>query len=134
MKLTTRSKYKFFGLLAIGLSLFAVGSAFAANQSLGDIATNVTNSFEGFGKLLIAVSYVAGIGFTLAAIFKFKQHKDNPTQIPLGTPIALLVIGIVLVFLPMLFGPAGQTVFGSGAEVKTGGFQGQGVSSLPGAK
>ena len=34
------------------------------------------------------------------AIFKFKQHKDNPTQVPVGTPVAMLAISAALVFLP----------------------------------
>ncbi|MFZ1021349.1 MAG: hypothetical protein WCE82_10870 [Halobacteriota archaeon] len=32
-----------------------------------------------------------GVGFIIAAIYKFWQSKLNPTQIPIGTPIALLV-------------------------------------------
>ncbi|QLH41352.1 MAG: hypothetical protein HWD59_00515 [Coxiellaceae bacterium] len=91
----------------------------------------VTDSFSGIGKLMIAISYVAGIAFVLASIFKFKQHKDNPTQIPLGTPLAMLVIGIVLVFLPMIFGPAGVTLFGTGA--KSGEVKGGGFSEIPGS-
>lgn len=120
-------------LVAAG-ALFFTGYALAVDQDLGGIAQNITGSFENIGKLMIAISYVAGIAFAIASIFKFKQHKDNPTQIPLGTPLALLVIGIVLVFLPMLFGPAGQTIFGSGADTATGGFKGEGVSKIPGAK
>lgn len=120
-------------LLVAAVACFYAGHAFAAEApagSIGEMATRVTQSFEGIGKLMIAISYLAGIGFVLAAIFKFKQHKDNPTQIPLGTPLAMLVIGIVLVFLPAIFGPAGKSIFGDAA--KPGGFQGQGTSGLPG--
>jgi len=48
------------------------------------------------------------------AIAKFKQHKDNPTQIPIGTPIALLFIGAALLFLPTILQIAGGTIFGDG--------------------
>ena len=88
----------------------------AGGIGIGDLADNVTEQFSQVGRLMIAISYVAGIAFAIAAIFKFKQHKDNPTQITLGTPLAMLTIGVLLVFLPLLFGPAGFTIFGESSE------------------
>ncbi|WP_218814857.1 type IV secretion protein IcmD [Rickettsiella endosymbiont of Dermanyssus gallinae] len=81
-------------------------------DNLGAIATTLTSSFEGVAKLITAGAYMAGIGFAMASMLKFKAHKDNPTQIPIGTPIALLFIGAALIFLPNIFGIAGQTIFG----------------------
>ena len=101
-----------------------------AATDLGGVASNVTTAFTSIAYLMIAVAYVAGLGFGVAAIFKFKQHKDNPTQIPLGTPIALLVVAIALVFLPAFFKPAGQTLFV--ATTGAGGPSGQGAQNLPG--
>jgi intracellular multiplication protein IcmD len=109
------------------------GTIFATDsyQSIGTLATNVTSSFQSLVQLMIAVSYLLGVGFSGAAIFKFKQHKDNPTQIPIGTPIALLVVGIMLIFLPGLVGPIGQTIFGSNVGEMTGGPTGTGAN-IPG--
>ncbi len=121
--------------------LFCSATAFAAAAgsdapknvtTIQDIAGNITGSFDALGQLMIAVAYLAGIGFTIASIFKFKQHKDNPTQIPIGTPLAMLVIGIVLIFMPMIIKPAGTTIFGAKASQSgAGGFKGGGVSALP---
>jgi intracellular multiplication protein IcmD len=99
-------------LLALGTaaSLYA-GHAFAA-MDIGTVATNITGTFAGIAKLITAMAYVAGMAFALAAVMKFKQHKDNPTQIPIGTPIALVFIAAALIFLPTIFGIAGQTLFG----------------------
>src|SRR5689334_3494979 len=103
-------------LLTVAIACFYTGAIFASsNEGIGDIAERVTTSFQQLGQLMIAVSYLAGIAFAIAGIFKFKQHKDNPTQIPLGTPIALLVIGILLIFLPSFIKPAGTTLFGQDA-------------------
>jgi intracellular multiplication protein IcmD len=114
--------FKFLGFFLV-LAALVIDQAYgAATKDIGMIATDITNSFSGIGQLIIAASYIAGFGLTLASIFKFKQHKDNPQQVPMGTPVALLVIGIVLVFLPALFGPAGQTIFGDDAIA--GGFKG----------
>jgi len=115
----------------IALSPAFVVTAFGADSGAGnlsDVATNVLGSFGALAKLITAAAYVAGFGFAFAAILKFKAHKDNPQQIPVGTPIALLFVGAALIFLPTLFGITGSTVFGSGATV--GGVGGQ--YSVPG--
>ncbi|OGT06130.1 MAG: hypothetical protein A2X78_02040 [Gammaproteobacteria bacterium GWE2_37_16] len=109
-----------FALISVG-GLYAA-QAIAAENNLGNLASGVTGSFTGIGSLMIATSYLAGIGFAIAAIFKFKQHRDNPTQIPIGTPLALLIIGIVLIFFPGIIKPAGTTIFGSSNTA--GGFSG----------
>ena len=105
-----------------------------STTGIGGLADNITSQFAQIGKLMIAISYIAGVAFAIAAIFKFKQHKDNPTQITLGTPLAMLAIGIMLVFLPLLFGPAGYTVFKEEAEKGAGGFLGGGAMEIPGAQ
>lgn len=105
------------------VGLVFVGTAFADSQNLGAVAQNITGSMKDVAELITAAAYVAGLGFAVAAILKFKAHKDNPQQIPVGTPIALLFIAAALIFLPSLLGVSGQTVFGSGAEAgKTSGF------------
>ena len=109
-----------FALISVG-GLYAA-QAIAAENNLGNLASGVTGSFTGIGSLMIATSYLAGTGFAIAAIFKFKQHRDNPTQIPIGTPLALLIIGIVLIFFPGIIKPAGTTIFGSSNTA--GGFSG----------
>lgn len=103
----------------------------AASDNLGTLASNVTQSYENIGKLMVSTAYLAGIGFGIAAIFKFKQHKDNPTQIPVGTPFTLLAVSAALVFLPGLYAPLGSTIFGSDSH-PGGGYTGGGASSIPG--
>ncbi|KTD35160.1 hypothetical protein [Legionella israelensis] len=83
---------------------------------LGDMASFIRGSFVALARLLTAVSYIAGLAFIIAAIAKFKQHKDNPTQIPIGTPLALSVIALALVFFPTILGIVGETVFGEHAS------------------
>ena len=69
--------------------------------------------------LLTAMAYVAGIGFAMMGLFKLKAHKDNPTQVPLGQPLTLLVISAGLVFLPSLIKTAGTTIWGD-SKIATG--------------
>jgi intracellular multiplication protein IcmD len=115
-------------MLAI-LSFFTMGAVWAAATGtstgaggIGDIADNIRTSFGEIAKLITAAAYVMGFGFVMVAIFKFKQHKDNPQQHPIGGPIAMLFLGIALIFLPTLISTTGTTVFGSAAS--PGGIEG----------
>lgn len=96
------------------MGLFAASHCFAdADWTIGDVASHITQSFTALAKLITAGSYLSGLGFSIGAIMKFKQHKDNPTQIPIGTPIAMLFIAACLLFLPSLLDVTGGTMFGS---------------------
>jgi len=89
-----------------------IGSGLAQTQkSLSDIA-----------KLITAGSYVAGLGFAVAAIAKFKAHKDNPTQEHISQPIVFLFVAAALIFLPGIFKSAGGTLYDGAtqAEVAAG--------------
>jgi len=120
--------------LIVAVCLFFTGYALADNVTLGTLAENVTKSFQQLGKLMTATAYISGFGFAIAGIFKFKQHKDNPTQIPMGAPISLLAVGIILIFLPGIIRPTGMTIFNDEAGLNTtaGGFTGQGAVNMPG--
>ena len=104
------------GLLA--LACFMVGTAaFAAISGVGSVAAQVTSNVASIARLITAASYVAGMAFAVGAIVKFKADKDNPTQIPIGTPIALLFVGAALIFIPSVFRVGGATLFGSSGSV-----------------
>lgn len=121
--------------VAIVLLSFCVSSyVYADNVTIGQIARNIMGSFQDLGELMIAMAYLSGFGFTVSAVFKFKQHKDNPTQIPVSTPLALLFVGIVLIFLPGIIKPTGFTIFGTDAKLDdmAGGFTGDGAIHIPG--
>lgn len=101
----------------------------AEAQTFGSIAANITGSFASIVKLITGISYLAGVGFGAAGIMKFKQHKDNPTQIPLGQPVALLFISAALIWLPMLIQSAGVSIFGAsgGTSAGAGGASGRDI-------
>lgn len=110
-------------------SLFIISDlALAGGSDIGGLADNVTSNIQAIAKLITAASYVAGVGFALAGMVKFKAHRDNPTQVPLSAPIVLLAVAAGLVFLPSIIGTAGETVFGG--DQATGGASGQGIESF----
>ena len=123
--ISVRHLFKIFITLAIvGAGFYAdiafagsSGSTTATGTDLGTVANQVRTNFSNIAELITASSYVAGLGFAISAILKFKAHKDNPTQIPVGTPIALVFIAAALLFTPSLFSTAGYTLFSSGGTI-----------------
>jgi len=117
---TSMSKsYKLWLTSAVCFGVLALVSQEAAATStltVGGMASSISGSLTNLAKLITAGSYLAGLGFFIGAIMKFKQHKDNPTQIPIGTPIALVFIAAALLFMPSILGVTGSTLFGTGAK------------------
>ena len=103
-------------LLAGAILCLCVGTAFAVS-GIGSVAANVTSNLSNIAKLITAGSYVAGFGFAVGAVVKFKAHKDNPTQIPISMPIALLFVAAALIFIPSVFRSTGVTLFGGTSGV-----------------
>ena len=106
-------------LLCLSLPITSVAATVGAtegHQTAGQVAKNIHGSFGKIAQLITASAYLLGLALVVGSIMKFKQHKDNPTQVPIGTPIALLIIGASLLFLPSVLGVTGKTIFGSKAE------------------
>ncbi len=97
----------------IGMLALLNQEALASGTNIGTMASSLYGTFGKIGQLITGGSYIAGLGFSIGAIMKFKQHKDNPTQIPIGTPVALVFIAAALLFLPSILAVTGQTMFGT---------------------
>lgn len=98
------------------LVLLTTTLAIAAEESAGGIAGivgNVNTALESLITLFSQISFFAGFLFVVFGIWKFKQHKDNPTQITVGTPITMVAIGTALMFVGNFISPLGETLFGS---------------------
>jgi intracellular multiplication protein IcmD len=106
---------KTIGYFCTSLLFFYINPVMADDATLGSIATTITQSFSGLSKLITAGAFLAGIGFAMAAILKFKAHRDNAQQVPIGAPIALLFVAAALMFLPTVYGSIGVSVFGTEA-------------------
>jgi intracellular multiplication protein IcmD len=106
---------RLFVWMASILLIMMAGSLYAATPlTVGNMASSITESFANLTKLITGGCYLAGLAFAVTAVMKFKQHKDNPTQIPIGTPVALVFIAAALLFMPSILNVAGYTMFGSG--------------------
>lgn len=126
--MTIQKKIKKFVQGSVSFSLILYPEGIFAVSTLGDIASNIVTSFVSIVHLITAVAYIAGIAFGMSAILKFKQHKDNPTQITVGQPLSLLLISAALVWMPMLIQSTGVSLFGSsGTGSNTGTVSGRDI-------
>lgn len=113
-------------LCAGGMGLYCIGAlvygASATPVGIATIAETAKSNLGAVAELITAGSYVAGMGFAVAAVVGFKAHKDNPTQSPISKPIALLFVAASLLFIPAVFQSTGATLFGgSGKQAGIGG-------------
>ncbi len=108
-----------FAIMTVGFVFFA-GDAMAGGttKNIGGIASLITTSFTAVTKLITATAYLAGMGFSVGSIIKFKAHKDNPAQVPIGQPVGLLIVAAALLFLPTILGVTGTTIFGTTAKTQ----------------
>lgn len=65
----------------------------AVAGSLANMAESITDSYGAVTQWVTLLSYLAGLAFSISAILKFKQHKDNPTEAP-GTKLAGVVMAL----------------------------------------
>lgn len=105
------------GVVSFGLLLLICQDANAAGAvTIDTMATTIKKSIETLIEVIKYGAYIAGVGFLVGGILKFKQHKDNPTQVTVGQPIALILIAGALLFMPTLIEVAKTGMFGEQAE------------------
>lgn len=97
------NKCSFYALWGIFLlSMAAVGEAHAG-ATVETVAENiVTQSFR-LPALVSTSAYILGLILGVSAIFKLKEHVDNPSQVPLRTPLIRLLGGGALFALPVIY-------------------------------
>ncbi len=100
--------------LCLGTLVYA--GAASGGVGIGKLASTVQTNFNAVAKFITAASYIAGMGFGVGAVLKFKAHKDNPTQVQLSHAIVLLFISAALLFIPSVFSTVGKTLFATSGE------------------
>ena len=86
----------------------------AGAYGLKQVFCTVLNSFDNIADLIGGFAYVMGMGFGVAAVLKFKQHRDAPTQVQIGHPLMYLTTSVGLIYFPSLITESAESVFSSG--------------------
>lgn len=104
-------------IYSVGLISTCLGTSAFSQVSLEQVVQNVNVQSVSLAAIISDVSLVAGIGFLFAALFKFDQHKKNPTQVPIGQPLTLLLISAMLTCVPVVMPMLQAAIFGDGVSV-----------------
>lgn len=78
--------------ISVGVALALATSPVGAPARAQTAAEDIAQKFSNLTTLITAASYIVGLGFSIGAILQFKMHKDNPQQVPIGTPVALIAL------------------------------------------
>ena len=111
-----KGKFKSVILGALVMSTSSLYASTSSSSGIAGIADSVASNLSSVAELISQVAFVAGLGFFVSSVFKFKQHKDNPTQVPIGTPMSMLAIAAALMFMANFIAPLGETLFGADAQ------------------
>ena len=107
------SLYFMFGVFLLVLAFLCPHVVLADDKSgLSGLEGNIKAAGTSILGILKICATIAGVGFILTSLFKFDQHKKNPTQIPMGQPLTLLVIGACLLVLPYIVNTLQSTIGG----------------------
>ena len=106
-----KTYYRLTFIVTSFLTLLAIPSlSFAAADDIATIVGNLMDPMQGLAHMLNLASVICGAGFLMASALQYKNHRDNPQEVPLSRPITYLLLGLALVILPYF------TMISSGAS------------------
>jgi len=88
--------------LILALATVTLGPSSAHAAGLGASLQSFLTSLNNTPRLVQTVAYIAGIAMGIWAMFKIKDHVDNPMQTPLRAGVLRLIGGGMLLALPMV--------------------------------
>jgi hypothetical protein len=99
-------------MLFVAAMVVLFGPEAHAGTKLSNIITNVTMSWGSFQSILSAVAWLTGAGLGCIAIFKFKDHVDNPQQTPLSAGVKRMLAGGMMLSLPFMLNAVRGSLYG----------------------
>jgi len=96
-----------FSILCLVIAYFS--SPVFATSSIGEIADNLMAPTAIITKMVLVACYIIGATLVFAALAQYKIHRQSPKLVPLSTPIALLILGVVSLLIPYATNMFGET-------------------------
>ena len=82
--------------------LFCISMNAYATNSLGELSDRMMTPVSVLTSGLCNISLVIGISLLFGALIQYRNHKNNPGQVPFSRPIFLLIFGLILTGLPLI--------------------------------
>lgn len=94
-------KDKLLRLWVGGLALVMTQISYADEPgSLAQVSSNILGPVSLFTKTLYSACYVLGAMLIMSSIVQYRDHRNNPSQVPISRPVSLLIFGLLLIGLP----------------------------------
>jgi len=74
----------------------------ACATDLGQVAGNALAIASSISDLIYELCYVVAIALFAGAIAQYKEHRNNPVQVPINQPITLVLLSIAIGGLPFI--------------------------------
>lgn len=74
-----------------------------AEHGIGGLAENLLEPIAILSDFINSAALILGASALLASILKYREYRRNPHATPLSKIVWLSIIGIVLLFLPLLY-------------------------------
>lgn len=96
--------------LAAGLTTSLISASQSQANGISDVSTELQTQLGSLPQLFTSASYVMGVGFTIAGLFKLKEYVDDPTSGNMKNALIRLALGALLILLPFVIQTSAQTV------------------------
>jgi len=105
----------FAAMAMIPTDAMAVPAQTTNTNNLGAVFTNLITVLAPAAQFITGAAYVAGVGFGIAALLGFKNHSEQPQQVPMKQPMIKAVVAVCLVYFGYFLQNSAGTIFGAGA-------------------
>ena len=99
--------------LAAGLTTSLISASQSKAGGLTDVSTQLQTQLGSLPQLFTSASYVMGVGFTIAGLFKLKEYVDDPTSGNMKNALIRLALGAMLILLPFVINTSAETAGGA---------------------
>ncbi len=97
----------------ISVGIFTTTSGAAQAQGIGTMLTNVRTGIDHIPWVLTVVSYISGLFMGIWALFKFKDHVDNPRETPISQGVKRFFAAGMFLSGPYMYGVLFGTLHGA---------------------
>lgn len=94
-------KNKFLQLFINGFIFFEIKLAHA-DSSIAQLSSNILGPVSLFTKTLYNACYIIGTMLIMSSFVQYRDHRNNPSQVPISRPVLLLIFGLLLIGLPFI--------------------------------
>ena len=78
--------------------------------TLGDMAANAAKDFRQIPRLLEILFYIVGAVLVFSGLMLLRRHSTHPQQVTVSSGAFAIVIGVALIFAPVIIDRVGETV------------------------